>query len=138
MYWLSIQKHISASNKAKLAKYNYFAIFPYFWQCIWWHAAILSAWWYQYIFLLIEIMKGANTSVIPWFSFFPNDFPLWVYNAISSRLGEAGDRWATNYITACKSKGFDMNRFKLFLLIEIGHIHKRAVSLVFYLYLSLH
>ena len=51
----------------------------------------------------------------------------------AAQVGEAGDRWATNYITACKSKGFDINWIKLFLVIEIGHIHKRAVSLVFYL-----
>ena len=86
VYWFSILKHISASNKAVLAKYNYFAIFPDFWECVWWHVAILNACLYQYIFLLIEIMKGANTSVIPWFSSFPHNFPLWVYNAISSWL----------------------------------------------------
>ena len=27
-------------------------------------------------------------------------------------VGEVGDRWATNYVMACKGKGFDMNRFK--------------------------
>ena len=71
VYWFSILKHVSASTKVKLAKYNCFAIFPDFWEYIWWHVTFQNARWYQYIFLSIEIMKGP---ILLSMSYFTNYF----------------------------------------------------------------